>query len=302
VPNDYTLAQRQAVLDYFVEHDSAPSTPQERRPVALSYIVLPILHAAVRRGDVSELMHEEYVSRLMVSVINPAMEPGAVISDALNVELLKLVIMFVAYSPPELVTKRKELIKFAWALLKSTDIVTKQWAYVLACVFIETFETPPKIIIQIFRGAAAHVRVRESPARAARAQHARAGAQGAPRQGHGEHLLAGVDRLDQEGADRGRPPAAAAHARHAGDRHARRRLLSVPRAVLPAHRQLALAHRPHAQLERRAAQAGRRSRRGRAALGGVARRRPRLVSRDRGRERRRRVRRRRRAVLQLRPR
>ncbi len=50
----------------------------------------------------------------------------------------------------ELVEHRKELIKFAWNHLKSEDTTTRQCAYVLVCRFIEAYETPPKIILQVY--------------------------------------------------------------------------------------------------------------------------------------------------------
>lgn len=53
------------------------------------------------------------------------------------------------FMPNELVEHRKELIKFAWNHLKSEDTTSKQCAYVLVCRFIEAYETPPKIILQV---------------------------------------------------------------------------------------------------------------------------------------------------------
>ncbi len=44
----------------------------------------------------------------------------------------------------------QELIKFAWNHLKSEDTTSKQCAYVLVCRFIEAYETPPKIILQVY--------------------------------------------------------------------------------------------------------------------------------------------------------
>ena len=44
---------------------------------------------------------------------------------------------------------RKELIKFAWNHLKSEDTQSKQCAYVNVCRFIQVYDTPPKIILQV---------------------------------------------------------------------------------------------------------------------------------------------------------
>ncbi len=41
------------------------------------------------------------------------------------------------------------MIKFAWAHLKSEDATAKHCAYVLVCHFIEAYETPHKIVLQV---------------------------------------------------------------------------------------------------------------------------------------------------------
>lgn len=46
---------------------------------------------------------------------------------------------------------RKVLILFAWDHLKSTfNTLTRQWAYVHVCRFIEAYETPSKIVLQVY--------------------------------------------------------------------------------------------------------------------------------------------------------
>ncbi len=59
------------------------------------------------------------------------------ISDMLRVELLQLSTLLIDTASPELMEHRKELIKFAWHHLKSDDMVTKNWAYINVCRFIE---------------------------------------------------------------------------------------------------------------------------------------------------------------------
>ena len=50
----------------------------------------------------------------------------------------------------KLMDHRKELIKFAWNHLKSPDSQSRHWAYVCVCRFIQVYETPPKIILQVY--------------------------------------------------------------------------------------------------------------------------------------------------------
>jgi transformation/transcription domain-associated protein len=70
-------------------------------------------------------------------------------SEALRIELLKLATLVIEHRSAALLEHRKELIKFAWNHLKSSDSTSKQWAYANVCRFIEAFETPPKIILQV---------------------------------------------------------------------------------------------------------------------------------------------------------
>jgi len=56
----------------------------------------------------------------------------------------------IEYLGKQLTVHRKDLIKFAWNHLKSDDLATKNWAYVNVCRFIAVYDTPPKIIIQVY--------------------------------------------------------------------------------------------------------------------------------------------------------
>jgi transformation/transcription domain-associated protein len=79
---------------------------------------------------------------------------------ALRIELLKLATLLIEHLGRELVEHRKELIKFAWNHLKSDDSTSKQWAYINVCRFIEVYETPPKIILQVGRWTSVYRRWR----------------------------------------------------------------------------------------------------------------------------------------------
>ncbi len=62
---------------------------------------------------------------------------NVVVADTLRIELLQLSTLLIDTVSSELMEHRKELIKFAWHHLKSEDLVTKNWAYVNVCRFIE---------------------------------------------------------------------------------------------------------------------------------------------------------------------
>lgn len=44
---------------------------------------------------------------------------------------------------------KKDIIKFAWNHIKADDSATRHWAYINICRFVASFDSPPKIIIQV---------------------------------------------------------------------------------------------------------------------------------------------------------
>ncbi|OLL22884.1 Transcription-associated protein 1 [Neolecta irregularis DAH-3] len=71
-------------------------------------------------------------------------------NDFLRVELLQLSALIVKNRPFLVKEVRKDVIKFAWNYIKIEDVMTKQAAYVLIAYFIAAFETPVKIVTQIY--------------------------------------------------------------------------------------------------------------------------------------------------------
>ena len=71
-------------------------------------------------------------------------------NDNLKVELLKMITLIIEHLGTQLAHHRKDLIKFAWNHLKADDTTTKNWAYVNVCRFIAVYDTPSKIIIQVY--------------------------------------------------------------------------------------------------------------------------------------------------------
>lgn len=69
--------------------------------------------------------------------------------EPLRIELLQLATLLLKYLQNDLVDHRKELIKFGWNHLKREDSVSKQWAFVNVCHFLEAYQAPEKIILQV---------------------------------------------------------------------------------------------------------------------------------------------------------
>jgi transformation/transcription domain-associated protein len=104
--------------------------------------------------EVDYLVSDELLSKLVHVVLNSrdsdANHADMPQHDALSIELLNLAALLVTHMKSRLVDLRKELIKFAWIFLKADDCTTKHCAYKLVCHFIKAFDTPPKIILQVY--------------------------------------------------------------------------------------------------------------------------------------------------------
>lgn len=62
---------------------------------------------------------------------------------------MQLATLLLKYLQSDLVHHRKELIKFGWNHLKREDSASKQWAFVNVCHFLEAYQAPEKIILQV---------------------------------------------------------------------------------------------------------------------------------------------------------
>lgn len=73
-----------------------------------------------------------------------------IMSDLLKIELLKFSTLFLEHLNHMLKPYKKDLIKFPWNSIKADDILMKYWAYVNICRFVAAFDSPPKIVIQVY--------------------------------------------------------------------------------------------------------------------------------------------------------
>ena len=71
-------------------------------------------------------------------------------SPDLLIQLLRLSYIVIRKCGILLLEHRKELIKFAWFHLKSPVPELKQWAHTAVAAFITAFDTPPRIVLQVF--------------------------------------------------------------------------------------------------------------------------------------------------------
>ena len=115
---------------------------------ALQLLLLPMLASSFAKGEARAVLSAEAISIIISRLLGGEML--ATYDEALRIELLKLATLLIEHVADQLVEHRKELIKFAWNHLKSEDTQSKQCAYVNVCRFIQVYDTPPKIILQVY--------------------------------------------------------------------------------------------------------------------------------------------------------
>jgi transformation/transcription domain-associated protein len=152
VAEEYNPQQKKNIMMYFLERFfPSDSFTQDHKVQALQTLIIPMLSASLG-NDSKDIIEPATVSAIVHKVLGHqgGDVPHGPSDEALSIELLQLATLLVRFMPNELVEHRKELIKFAWNHLKSEDTTSRQCAYVLVCRFIEAYDTPPKIILQVY--------------------------------------------------------------------------------------------------------------------------------------------------------
>ncbi|KAJ3211873.1 hypothetical protein HDU67_004198 [Dinochytrium kinnereticum] len=148
----FSPAKKKGILKHFFRTFNDISVAL--RTSALRMMIIPMLLPAFTQNDLHLIVDTEMISMTHSCVWQPFLtesQESFLVDDSFKVELLQLTTLLVRFAPSVINELRKEVIKFAWNhLLKVEDITCKQAAYVLLARFIEQFDTPSKIVIQIF--------------------------------------------------------------------------------------------------------------------------------------------------------
>lgn len=148
IAEKYTSQEKQNIFLRFLQFFRDPNFTQEHKVRALRILIIPLLSSSFSKYEGPQILDQRIIGSIIFEIFDP--RPGDVYEEALNIELLQFATLLVKYMSVELVDHRKELIKFAWSHLRSEDTTTRQCAYVLVCRFIEAYDTPPKIILQVY--------------------------------------------------------------------------------------------------------------------------------------------------------
>ncbi|GLD94890.1 hypothetical protein PINS_up003515 [Pythium insidiosum] len=137
--------------------------------LAMQRLVLPVLTATfedpsvlntdVLDADTVQWALREILASRETSVASADTSSAALPSDQrrfaaqqqlLRIELLQLGTLLIQHMSKYVTDHRKDVIKFAWNHLKAPDLTSKLWAYVNVCRFIAVYDTPPKIVLQVY--------------------------------------------------------------------------------------------------------------------------------------------------------
>lgn len=150
VAKTYLPIYKRAILKLFLRMLQEQNASEDIKVQALQLLILPMLAATFEDPAVDnlEIVDQEIISCLIREVLSESLPSD--FTESLRIELLQLATLLIEHMGDALLDHRKHLIKFAWNHLKSEDSMSQQWAYVNVCRFIAVYDTPPKIILQVY--------------------------------------------------------------------------------------------------------------------------------------------------------
>ncbi|CAM1508207.1 Fc.00g050550.m01.CDS01 [Cosmosporella sp. VM-42] len=155
---DFWKATLLRCLDVYASRNVSNKT----KYALLHYIVNPIVAMDVMRhwnqldqNKGQRLMDRQVIDAVSSKIwkVHPDMtmddqaQPGI---DHIRYEVLQLSAMLVKYYHTTLQEARKDIIKFGWTFIRLEDVINKHAAYVVIGYFIAHYETPPKIVTQVY--------------------------------------------------------------------------------------------------------------------------------------------------------
>ncbi|CAH9105798.1 unnamed protein product [Cuscuta europaea] len=150
VAESYPPDMKKTLLLHFLNLFQSKQLGHDHLVVIMQMLVLPMLAHAFQNGQTWEVVDSAIVKTIIDKLLDPPEEVSADYDEPLRIELLQLATLLLKYLQTDLVHHRKELIKFGWNHLKREDSASKQWAFVNVCHFLEAYQAPEKIILQVF--------------------------------------------------------------------------------------------------------------------------------------------------------
>lgn len=159
ITND-SIDYRRSVIMRCLDLYGQRACSQRTKTYAFHNLVNPIFAMDVQRSWNSpstspRLMDKSMTESIQSRLWKPQLadlseESGQAGVDHSRMELLQLSALLIKYHHQTVQDSRKDIIKFAWNYIRLEDIINKYGAYVLISYFIAHYETPFKIVIQVY--------------------------------------------------------------------------------------------------------------------------------------------------------
>ncbi|KAK9136460.1 hypothetical protein Syun_015790 [Stephania yunnanensis] len=150
VAEGYPPNMKKMLLLHFLQLFQSKQLGHDHLVVAMQMLILPMLAHAFQNSQSWEVVDAAIIKTIVDKLLDPPEEVTAEYDESLRIELLQLATLLLKYLQNDLVHHRKELIKFGWNHLKREESASKQWAFVNVCHFLEAYQAPEKIILQVF--------------------------------------------------------------------------------------------------------------------------------------------------------
>lgn len=150
VAEGYPPDLKKKLLMHFLDLFQSKMLGHDHLVVVMQMLILPMLAHAFKNNQTWEVVDPGIIKTIVDKLLDPPEEVSAEYDEPLRIELLQLATLLLKYLQTDLVHHRKELIKFGWNHLKREDTASKQWAFVNVCHFLEAYQAPEKIILQVF--------------------------------------------------------------------------------------------------------------------------------------------------------
>ncbi|KAK1296405.1 hypothetical protein QJS10_CPB15g00502 [Acorus calamus] len=152
VAEGYAPHMKKTIFMHFLHLFQSKLLGQDHLVVAMQMLILPMLAYAFQNGQSWEVVDLSIIKTVIDKLLDPPEEVTAEYDEPLRTELLQLATLLLKYLAGDLIHHRKELIKFGWNHLKREDNFSKQWAFVNVCYFLEAYQAPEKIVLQVLSG------------------------------------------------------------------------------------------------------------------------------------------------------
>ncbi|GMF16786.1 unnamed protein product [Phytophthora lilii] len=151
VASKYSAANKRNLVRLFLRMLREPGASEELKVHAVQLLIMPVLTTSFEDPTVNniDVMDLDTVMWMLREILASKDYPPDAM-QSLRIELLKLGTLLIQHMSKHVTNHRKEVIKFAWNHLKAHDLTSKLWAYVNVCRFISVYDTPPKIVLQVY--------------------------------------------------------------------------------------------------------------------------------------------------------